>query len=91
MHVGLNDQNDVFLWNLHQHGQYTVHSLYLALINNGMENMNKQLWRLEVPLKIKKFMWYMRTKVVNNVAFIYMMNLYNIYFLIGIMRDLFGD
>jgi hypothetical protein len=36
MHVRLDDQNDVFSWNLHQHGQYTVCSLYLALINNGM-------------------------------------------------------
>jgi hypothetical protein len=56
MHVQLNDQQDVFTWNLHQHGQYTVHSLYLALISNGMTNMNKQLWRLKIPLKIKKFM-----------------------------------
>jgi hypothetical protein len=59
MHVRLNDQNDVFSWNLHQHGQYTVHSFYSALINNGMaNNMHKQLWRLKVPLK--KIMWYMR-------------------------------
>jgi hypothetical protein len=54
MHVCLNDQTDLFSWNLHQHGQYTVLSFYLALINNGMANMNKQLWRLKVPLKIKK-------------------------------------
>jgi hypothetical protein len=64
MHVQLNDQNDVFSWNLHQHGQYNVHSLYLALINNGLANMNKQLWRLKVPLKIKIFMWYMRKGLV---------------------------
>jgi hypothetical protein len=65
MHVRLNDQNIVFSWNLHQHGQYTVHSLYLALINNGMtNNIHKQSWRLKVPLKIKIFMWYMRKEVV---------------------------
>jgi hypothetical protein len=64
MHVHLNDQNDVFSWNLHQHGQYIVRSLYLALINNGMTNMNKQLWRLKVLLKIKKIMWYLRKEVV---------------------------
>jgi hypothetical protein len=39
---------DIFSWSLHQHGQYIVYSLYLALINNGMTNMNKQLWRLKV-------------------------------------------
>jgi hypothetical protein len=26
--------------------------------------MNKQLWRLKVPLKIKIFMWHMRREVV---------------------------
>jgi hypothetical protein len=56
MHIRLNDQNDVFFWNLHQH-----HSLYLALIYNGMaNNMHKQVWRKTVPLKIKIFMWYMK-------------------------------
>jgi hypothetical protein len=41
MHVELNGHNDVFIWNLHQHGQYTVHSLYTTLINNKMTHMNK--------------------------------------------------
>jgi hypothetical protein len=52
MHVRLNDQADVFIWNLHQNGQYTIKSLYLALISNGVANINKQLWKLKVPLKI---------------------------------------
>jgi hypothetical protein len=43
---------------------YTVHSLYLALINNGTTHINKQLWRVKVPLKIKNFMWYMKKEVV---------------------------
>jgi hypothetical protein len=43
IHVRLNDQDDVFIWNLHQNGQYTIKSLYLALISNGVINMNKQL------------------------------------------------
>jgi hypothetical protein len=71
MHVQLNDQHDVFIWDLHQHGQYTVRSLYLVLINNGMTNMNKQLWRLKALLKIKIFMWYLKKEVVltkNNLA-----------------------
>jgi hypothetical protein len=54
MHVQLNDQDDVFIWIFHPHGQYTVHSLYLALISNGTTQMNKQLWQLKIPLKIKK-------------------------------------
>jgi hypothetical protein len=64
MYVHLNDQKDVFIWNLHQHSQFSIHSLYLALINNGTSHMNKQLWRLKVPLKIKIFMWYMYKEVV---------------------------
>jgi hypothetical protein len=64
MHVQLNVQKDVFTWNLHQNGQYTVYSLYLARINNGMANINKQLWHVKIPLKIKIFMWYMKKEVI---------------------------
>jgi hypothetical protein len=32
-------------------GQYSIHSLYLALINNGRVERNKTLWRLKIPLK----------------------------------------
>jgi hypothetical protein len=27
-------------------------------------NMNKQLWKLKVPLKIKIFMWYLKKEVI---------------------------
>jgi hypothetical protein len=64
MDVELNDLYNVFIWNLHQHGQYSVWSLYMALINNGMTHMNKQIWWLRVSLKIKIFMWYMKKDVV---------------------------
>jgi hypothetical protein len=64
MHVRHNDQVDVFVWNLHQNGQYTIKSLYTILISNGVVHMNKQLWKLRVPLKIKKIMWHMRREVV---------------------------
>jgi hypothetical protein len=56
MHVRHNAQADVFVWNLHQNGQYKVKSLYMALISNGVVHMNKQLWKLKVSLKIKIFM-----------------------------------
>jgi hypothetical protein len=64
MLVWLNDQKDVFIWNLHQNDIYTVHSLYLAWINIGMANINKQLWWVKIPLKIKIFMWYMKKEIV---------------------------
>jgi hypothetical protein len=62
MHVWLNDQKDVFTWNLHQNDLYTVRSLYVALINNGTACINKQLWQVKVPLKIKIFMWYTKKR-----------------------------
>jgi hypothetical protein len=46
MHMRLNEGANVFSLNLHQNGQFTVRSLYLALINNVVAHMNKQLWRL---------------------------------------------
>jgi hypothetical protein len=91
--VRMNQPADVFMWNLHQDGKFTVCSLYLPLINNGVAHMNRQLWRLKVPLKIKIFMWYMRKEVVltkdnlslrngggggaNTLAFFYRMSLFN--------------
>jgi hypothetical protein len=56
MHVRLNDQADVFVWNLHQNGQYTVKFLYTVFISNGVGHINRQLRNLKVPLKIKKIM-----------------------------------
>jgi hypothetical protein len=64
MHVRLNNQKDVFTWNLHQNGLYIVHLLYLTLINNGMANINKKIWRVKIPLKIKIFLWYIKKEVV---------------------------
>jgi hypothetical protein len=54
----------VFVWNLYQDGQYTINSLYMALISNEVVHMNKQVWKLKVLLKIIIFMWNMRKEVV---------------------------
>ncbi|KAL5675241.1 hypothetical protein ACJX0J_011372, partial [Zea mays] len=43
----LNDNKDTFKWNLKGNRIFTVHSMYLVVINNGV-----------MPLKIKIFMWY---------------------------------
>jgi hypothetical protein len=61
----------VFIWNIHENGNFFVHSLYLALINNGIVETNEVLWRLKAPLKIKMLMWYIYKEVVlikNNLA-----------------------
>jgi hypothetical protein len=44
--VCLLDSNDVFRWNLHQHGQFSVHSMYVALINNGFMDANRKMWKV---------------------------------------------
>jgi hypothetical protein len=63
-HVRLNTNNDVFWWNLHQHGKFSVHSMYLTLITNGSIIRNTLIWRLKIPLKIKICMWYLQKEVV---------------------------
>jgi hypothetical protein len=43
MNVQLIDREDVFKWNLHQNSQFSIHSLYLPLINNGFVHTNTRL------------------------------------------------
>lgn len=59
VHIQLNDEYDSFRWNIHQIGQISVRSIYLALINNDHIVGNKVLWKLKMPLKIKIFMRYL--------------------------------
>ena len=40
-HVHLNDNADVFRWNLNQSGMFTVSSMYTALITNGNVQVDK--------------------------------------------------
>ena len=43
-HVRLNNNADVFRWNLNQAGVFTVSSMYNALISNGNIQFDKHLW-----------------------------------------------
>jgi hypothetical protein len=44
--VQLVDTEDVFQWDLYQSGQFSIHSMYLALINNGLVPTNNILWKV---------------------------------------------
>jgi hypothetical protein len=44
--VQLADSNDIFRWNLYQNGQFSIHSMYQALINNGFVDTNRKMWRV---------------------------------------------
>lgn len=57
--VELNDNNDVFRWDLNKSGSFTVKSMYLALIQEGVVARNNPIWQLKVPLKIKVFLWFL--------------------------------
>ncbi len=35
VHIHLTGDNDIFRWNFHQNGQFSVRSMYLVLINHG--------------------------------------------------------
>jgi hypothetical protein len=62
--VCLNNQNDVFQWDLHQNGKFSIHSMYPALISNNAIIRNTLIWKLKIPLKIKIFIWYLFKEVV---------------------------
>jgi hypothetical protein len=49
--IQLRDQNDVFKWNLHQSDQFSVHSLYLALISNRVVQHNTKSLEDENTIK----------------------------------------
>ena len=53
--IVLSQQRDGFKWNLDQTGVFSVKSQYLGLINQDTPNLNKRIWKLKAPLKIKIF------------------------------------
>jgi hypothetical protein len=62
--VILSHKEDDFIWNLDQEGEFSVKSHYLGLIHQNVPNLNKQLWRLKAPTKIKIFLWYIWRGVI---------------------------
>ena len=62
--IDLSNEQDEFRWNLVPSGQFSVKSHYLALIHSDVPNLNKRLWKLKAPLKIKIFLWYLRRGVI---------------------------
>ena len=63
MRVTIDDVPDYFKWNLTQNGQFTVKSMYEDLLNGHTIYLQKYLWKLKIPQKIKKFMWFLHRKV----------------------------
>ena len=55
--IALSQEPDEFKWNLDQTGKFLVKSHYPGLIHQNTLNVNKRLWKLKAPLKIKIFLW----------------------------------
>jgi len=63
--VQLTQGSDVFRWNLHENGKFSVESMYKALIHSDVPvDNNKNIWKMKVPLKLKNFTWYLRKGVL---------------------------
>lgn len=54
--ISLNQERDGFKWNLDPTGVFSVKSHYMGLINQDVPNLNKRIWKLKAPLKIKNFL-----------------------------------
>jgi len=51
------EERDVFIWGLNASGNFMVKSMYAALISNGVR-VSQDIWQIQVPMKIKVFLWY---------------------------------
>ena len=58
------EEEDEFRWKLDRSGIFSVKSHYLGLINKNTPSLNKDQWKIKIPLKIKIFLWYLRRGVV---------------------------
>ena len=58
-HINLTNEKDLFIWSLGNNGQFTVHSMYLHIINQNTPFSHKLIWKLKIPPKVKIFLWYL--------------------------------
>jgi hypothetical protein len=62
--IVLSNDQDGFRWNLSPDEQFSVKSHYLGLIHLDVPNLNKNLWKLKAPIKIKIFLWFLRKDAI---------------------------
>ncbi|WVZ49766.1 hypothetical protein U9M48_001095 [Paspalum notatum var. saurae] len=62
--VQLDGHHDKAIWSLTKYGYFTVKSLYNFLVNQSALPLNKNLWKLKLPLKIKIFVWFLMKDVI---------------------------
>jgi hypothetical protein len=64
VNIELAHEQDEFYWTLHPNGKFSVKSHYQALLHTDILNINRLIWKVKAPLKIKIFLWYLRRGVI---------------------------
>ena len=62
--ITLGHEPHVFCWNLTPNGQFLIEITLSCLIHLEVSNLNKLLWKIKAPLKIKIFLWHLCREVV---------------------------
>jgi hypothetical protein len=99
--VQLTNSEDTFIGKLHRSGFFTVSSMYMWKIQEGVVPNKSPLWNLKVPLKIKIFLWYLlkgvrltKDNIAKNelasVGTVVLLRLYNIFSVIAIFLNSYG-
>ena len=61
--VELVQGHDIGIWTLQQNSLFSVHPMYLALMDDKILPINRPLWKLKIPLKVKVFIWLLHRGV----------------------------
>jgi hypothetical protein len=64
MMVQLSNTPDQFVWKLTDTSTFSIKSLYSDQLNGPTRFLHRYLWKLKIPLKIKKIMWFLKNKVL---------------------------
>jgi hypothetical protein len=63
--IQLTPGKDIFQWNLHESGKFSMASMFNALILPDVPVYdNKKIWKIKIPLKNKVFAWYLHRGVI---------------------------
>jgi hypothetical protein len=62
--VTLDQENDIFRWDLNRTGTFSLHSMYLHLLNQYALFRHKFIWKLKIPFKIKIFFWCIQRGII---------------------------
>jgi len=58
--VSLNNNKDIFTWQLKKDGKFSTQSLYRDIMIGDKIGGKHMFWKAKLPLKIKIFLWYLK-------------------------------